>query len=400
MIDTTYGFNSHYTVNGVPFKNKTLAILEANRLQLDASSIHWNFHDQEFNSVDWTHEPLLSINQLYAMRAKQLREKYDYVIVMCSGGPDSNNVVYSFLENGIHIDEIIASAPLSGLRDWQDNSNNHNTENTISETRLAQIPFLQEVEQKYPQIKITLNDYFEDILEYDEDWLVRSTDYVHPTTIARYNIEKFKHLQQLAETDKRIGVVYGIDKPTLTLKDGKVYNTLIDYAVNVPIDFAKFKNFHIELFYYSHTLPELMIKQCHELARWIHLPEHQQELYLTSLNGKPAPNKFWNNGPYQRSIVPCIYPYIEKPIWQAGKPTWNIMSNMDDWFYKHHKSLSIHDMMTSTINSTLSKIHPQYFQYREYYDEQGKLKKFRSGLKGFFKQFYIGEINDFKKIIS
>jgi hypothetical protein len=395
MNNITYGHNSHYTVNGVKFNNKTLALMEANRLQLDVSQVQWNFHDQELNSVNWTHEPDLSMNQLYAMRARQIREKYDYVIVMCSGGADANNIIYSFLENGIHIDEIIASAPLSGLRDWQDNSNNESAENTISETRLAQIPFLNEVEQKYPRVKITLNDYFEDILKYqDTDWLIRSTDYVHPSAVARYDIEKFPHLRALAETEKRIAVVYGIDKPNINIKGNKVYNSITDWGVNVPGDFVYFKNFHVELFYYSHTLPEIMIKQSHELLRWLQLPENKHALDLAKLNNdKPAPYKFFNHGPYQRAIVPCIYPHIERPIWQAQKHSSNILANHDNWFYKHHSSLRAYDMITSNINDTLNKLHPQYFQYQQYY-ENGKLKKYRKGLKLFLKQFYIGELNE------
>lgn len=400
MNNITYGFDSHYIVNDVKFKNKTLALMEANRQKLDISQVRWQFHDKEFNSVNWTAEPILSVDQFYAIRARQIREKYDYVIVMCSGGTDSNNVAYSFLKNGIHIDEIIASAPLSGLRDWKDNVNDKSTENTISETKFAQIPFLQEIEKDYPQVKITLNDYFESILEYqDTEWLIRSTDYIHPTTVARYDIEKLPHLRSLAESGKRIGVIYGIDKPILSIKDNKVYNTIADYCVNTPIDFAVFENFHIELFYYSSELPELIVKQCHQLMRWLCLPENSQALYYTSIHGNPLPNKFWHNGHYQRAIVPCIYPMIKTEIWQAGKPYGNIMNNMDQWFYDKHKSQKVYDMMTSNINSTLNKLHPFYFQYKEYYD-QGVVKKFRSGLKGFFKSYYIGELNDFKKIIS
>lgn len=396
-----YGYKSYYTVKGQEFKNKTLALIEANSQRLDISNVQWHFHDLEFNSVDWTKEPALSINDLYALRAKQLREKYDYIIVMCSGGPDSNNVVYSFLKNNIHIDEIIASAPLSGLSNWQDNANDKTTENVISETRFAQMPFLDEISRQYPKVKITLNDYFEDILEYkDSDWLIRSTDYVHPTTVARYDIEKFKHLQQLAETDKKIAVIYGIDKPLLQIKDGKIFNTITDYAVNVPVDFSTFQNFHIELFYFSHELPELVVKQCHVLAKWLYLPANKKELDLTLLNGKPFPSKYWDNGHYQRAIVPCIYPYIEKTIWQAGKPKYNILADMDNWFYQEHKSLKVFDMMTSDINIILNRLHPFYFQYKEYYDESGYLKKYRQGLKLFAKTFYIGEINDFKKDFS
>lgn len=400
MNNISYGFDSYYSVDTQIFKNKTLALLHANEKRLDISAVKWHFHDAELDSANWTQEPALSLDQLYAMRAKQIREKYDYVIAMCSGGPDSTNVVYSFLKNGIHLDEIIASAPLSGLRDWKDNPNDKSTENTISETKFAQIPFLQEIEKDYPQVKITLNDYFESMLEYqDTDWLIRSTDYVHPTTVARYDIEKLPHLRSLAETGKRIGVVYGIDKPILSIKDNKVYNTIVDYCVNTPpIDFSMFENFHTELFYYSTEIPQLMVKQCHQLIKWLRLQENSQALYYTSIHGNPMPNKFWHNGHYQRSIVPCIYPMIKTEIWQAGKPYGNIMNNMDHWFYDKHKSEKIYDMMTSNINTTLNKLHPFYFQYKEYYD-QGLVKRFRSGLKGFFKTYYIGELNEIDKII-
>ena len=399
MKNITYGHHSFYTVEDKIFNNKTLALLYANERRLDISSVKWHFHDNQLNAINWTIEPTLSINDLYAERAKQLREKYDYVIVMCSGGPDSVNVVYSFLKNGIHLDEIIASAPLSGLRDWNNNPTDKSPENTITETKLAQIPFLQEIEKDYPQVKITLNDYFDSILNYeDTDWLIRSTDYVHPTTVARYDIEKLPHLQQLAETGKRIAVVYGIDKPILTIKDNKVYNTISDYCVNVPVDFAMFENFHTELFYYSVELPELMSKQCHLLIKWLRLKENSKALYYTSINGNVMPNKFWQQGLYQRSIVPCIYPMIKQEIWQAGKHYANIMACMDQWFYDKHKSEKVFDMMNSNINTTLGKLHPFYFQYKEYYD-QGKIKKFRSGLKGFFKIYYIGELNENQTII-
>jgi len=399
MFKLSSAYDSHYLVNGQKYQNKTLALFEANRLQLPISQIEWYFNDKEFSSLDWSIEPLQSLNDLYKLRARQIREKYDYVIVMCSGGADSTNVVYSFLENGFHIDEIIASAPLSGLRDWQDKSNDISPENTISETKLAQIPFLQEIEQKYPQVKITLNDYFEDILNYkDTDWLIRSTDFPHPTTVARYDIEKLPHLQKLAETDKKVGVVYGIDKPIINIKDGKIYNTIPDNAVNVPIEFAKFENYSIELFYYAYSLPELLIKQCHMLARWLYLPENKSAKDFAYYNGRPAPNRQWNNGYYQRAIVPCIYPNLKKKIWQAGKPQYNILANLDNWFYQHHGSLRVHDMMISNINNTLFKLHPFYFQYKEYYDERGNIKRYRHGLKGFFKTYYIGEINDFQKI--
>lgn len=385
-----YGYNSFYTVNNISFTNKTLALLYAN--DVSATDIAWNFHDDIFSKYNWRNEPHISINELYKHRAAMLREKYDYIVLMCSGGPDSNNVAYSFLKNGIHVDEIIASAPLSGLSNWIDDKNDKRTENVISETRLAQIPFIEEIRRDYPNVKITLNDYFEDILEYkDSDWLIKSTDYIHPTTVARYSLSKFSHLRKLAETDKHVGVIYGIDKPFLTIKNGKLYNTISDYAVNVPTE-TEFSNFHNELFYFSHEIPQLIAKQCHLLKKWLFLPENKMALQLTKLNTEVAPFYDFNSGIYQRAIVPCIYPMIENEIWQAGKPKYNILADMDSWFYNKHNALNVYDMMKSNVNSILNTLRSDLFQYKQYYNSNKQIITYKSGLKAFYKTFFIGDI--------
>ena len=157
---------SFYKVNNLVFANKTLALFHANDNGIPISNITWHFNDELLNSSDWSVEPQLSLNDYYTQRARELREKYDYIIVMCSGGADSINVVYSFLKNDIHIDEIFASAPLGGLNNWAYNNHDKSAENTISETKFAQLPFLAEIERDYPKVKITVNDYFENILNY------------------------------------------------------------------------------------------------------------------------------------------------------------------------------------------------------------------------------------------
>ena len=391
---------NYYKINGLIFTNKTLALIYANDNGIPSTNITWHFNDDLLNSSDWSVEPPLSLNDYYSQRARELREKYDYIIVMCSGGADSTNVVYSFLKNGLHIDEIFASAPLSGLSNWVDNINDKSVENTISETKFAQLPFLAEIVRDYPKVKITINDYFEDILNYkDTDWLIKSTDFVHPTTVARYNLETTKHLQKLAETNKNVGVIYGIDKPIIKIQpDGKIVNRIVDVAVNVPMPFDSFQNFSNELFYWG-AHPDLMIKECHILVRWLFLPENKKILDLTLLNGQNIIGANFDSGTWQRAIVPCIYPMIEKEIWQAGKPKFNIMSDMDNWFYKNHGELKIISMMKGNISDILAKLEPQYFNYQNYY-HGGKYIKYMSGLKSYFKTFYIGEANEFKKIIN
>ena len=42
---------------------------------------HWDFNEAVFSCYDWTKEPLLSLQELYKIRALQLRKDYDYIIL-------------------------------------------------------------------------------------------------------------------------------------------------------------------------------------------------------------------------------------------------------------------------------------------------------------------------------
>ena len=62
-----------------------------------------------FSKCDWTTEPEpgVPLSEYYRRRAQQIRDKYDYVVLLYSGGPDSNNILHAFVHNGIKIDEIV-----------------------------------------------------------------------------------------------------------------------------------------------------------------------------------------------------------------------------------------------------------------------------------------------------
>lgn len=64
------------------------------------------FNEEVFDKIDWTIEPSFSLKELYTQRAQQLRDDYDYLILSYSGGSDSHEILGTFLENNIFIDEI------------------------------------------------------------------------------------------------------------------------------------------------------------------------------------------------------------------------------------------------------------------------------------------------------
>jgi hypothetical protein len=366
----------HYKVNDKIFLSKIEAILEAQKTSADVS---WYFYNHVFDSVDWTKEPDLSLDAFYKIRAQQIRDQFDYVIVLASGGADSTNALWSFLKNNIHVDEIIAGAPMSGLKNYTMNNSDRSVNNTISETEYALWPLLDEVKQNYPNVKITINDYFEDILNYKTDeWLYRAGEWISPVT-TKGNLDKFSRLVDMAENGKKIGVVWGIDKPNIRyLKDGSVCLNILDRAVNIARpSFAKsYPNVETVLFYYTAQLPELMIKQAHTVAKYINLPENRwiSSLVLdlsrstsleTSLEyddlGLPGAVTTNLKGDYQRSIVPCIYPtHYSQDIFQCAKSNGTFMGLQNSWFYSLHKDTRAYQLIKSDFSMFYKNLKSKY----------------------------------------
>lgn len=67
----------------------------------------WFMIDHPWKKISWNVEPKESIEELCKRRAEQLRDKYDYIVLYYSGGPDSSTVLNTFRDNNIPLDEIV-----------------------------------------------------------------------------------------------------------------------------------------------------------------------------------------------------------------------------------------------------------------------------------------------------
>jgi len=376
----------YYTVGNKIFYDKLTAILDASKQQ---EEVNWHFNEETYNSYDWTVEPELSLDEYYKLRAQQIREEYDYVIILCSGGGDSTNVVWSFLNNRIHVDEVVASAPLKGLSNWKVNDVDTRAGNTMSETVLAQLPLMKDIHTKHPEVRITINDYFETLLSYETDeWIFRCGEWIHPSSGARYDLDKQTHIKQLAEQGKKIAIVYGIDKPHLFYgKDDSVNIMISDLTVNVqrPPFKDKYPNVQNVLFYFAPGIAHMQIKQAHVLAKWIHMPEnklvaekildYRKPIY--SLEQSRIRHSF-----YERAIIPCIYPSTNRKVFQGHKPTRMFLGEHDDWFYSLHNSTRSYELIVSDFRNFIKEINPIY------------LNGPRTGFKVYRHTFKIGNISD------
>lgn len=384
----------YYKVGNEKFYNKILAMFRAQQLKV---GMEWVFNDDVFAATNWQVEPDTDIDEYYRIRAKQIREKYDYIVIFCSGGADSTNVFYSFVKNGFHVDEVVGSAPMSGLRDWHSpNPTDTSPENTIDETFLTQIPFLKKIEKEYPQTKVTLHDYFDDMLAYKaDDWLLKCNDWLHPTMAGRYNLDRLTHLKRIAESGKKIAVVQGIDKPYIVRGRNNFYLVFRDSIYNNKYNSVNHPNTDQVFFYHTPELPQMMVKSAHLTAKFLMRPENQAIYDAMVLNDKRItgtdnmPNMInWNVGTYERGIIPAIYPAIKKYAFQAGKPDRMFLGKHDHWFYKHHGQTAVWDMMVSDLNNLVNSLDKDFL---EYHPLKGLL-----GFKTYKKYYLLGHVSHFE----
>jgi hypothetical protein len=388
----------YYKVGTEKFYDKIPAIFRAQQLK---TNVEWIFNDEVFSAIDWTAEPSTDIDEFYKIRAKQIREQYDYVLLFCSGGADSTNMFYAFAHNGLHVDEVVGSAPLSGLRDWHTpDPTDTSPENTIDETFLTQIPWLKKIENDYPKTKVTLHDYFEDMLLYKtDDWLLKGNDWMHPTMAGRYNLDRYPHLKRIAESGKKIAVVQGIDKPGVIRARDNFYLVFKDSIYNNTYNSINHPNTDQVFFYHTPDLPLMIVKSAHLTARFLMRPENKSVYDAMALNdnrlkGSDAiPNPLTVNwGTYERGIVPAIYPSIKKYSFQAGKPDKMFLGKHDTWFYKHHSGLKVWDMMVSDLENLIKSVDPQFLDYSPL---KGLL-----GFKTWKKYYLLGHVSQFETKLS
>lgn len=378
-----------YQVDGKTFDDKIQAILEANKTK---SNISWEFHRDLFESLDWTVEPELSLSDCYALRAQQIRDSFDYVVVMCSGGADSTNVVDSFLNNDIFIDEAIASAPLSGLSSWEFNDTDIDGSNFASEVKFAQLPFMEKIRARSSKTKLTLNDYFPLLIGAKPDtWVYKVTDALHPTAIGHYNLELLTDLKKLAETGKTIAIVFGYEKPYLMKKDGALHYVLFDVSLNLmQYPFANFyENVHVVPFYIPSNFPQFIIKQSHELAKWICKKENKH-IYSFMYDFERDKNlsvsqRRKKHSAYDRGIRSGLYPNSFDPsVFQTNKLNRVFYADMDYWFYSLHQNTYTHQAMLAEFHTFTRGIDRKYFNND------------RTGFVTFSNSYLIGKENSFK----
>lgn len=248
----------------------------------EKTGIHpeWHFHDEIFSCYNWRQEPTESLTELYRRRAEQLREKYDYIVLFFSGGADSTTVLDSFINNNIHLDEIVSFHHYLG--------NQNRFTHTDAEVTNVAIPRAQRALERSPNTKFSLIDLSTYIYDFYKS--NRNIDYYlqnmitingRPDTVKYKAYELEPTFLDLIHSGRRVCFLTGQDKPRIHKIGDKWTFKFIDVltvcngGANTPVEY----------FYWSADLPELIIKQAHTVKRYLELADASTPFVTTKPKG-------------------------------------------------------------------------------------------------------------------
>lgn len=341
-----FGF---YTVGAF----KTYSKLEALELADKTNSVPtWHFNTAVFDRVEWTKEPAESISELYRRRAQQIRDTYDYVVLWYSGGADSHNILHSFIENDIKLDECVS------LIDYQGTKNK--TSHFSGEIFYTAIPSVAQAKLKQTDLKHRIVDMTEYMIQHfyeiDLDWIYGHNGLYTPWYQTKATLKyKIKDWQDLFSQGKKVGFVSGVEKPlVLIYPDGRYYFSFNDFMIdnsvtpkmqmtNEPWDFN-------ELFYWSPDCPELLVKQHHIIKNFLKTYQPSISDIITTDYNNPALKSIMSSRPdgsmavlvrpqcknfylNTQGITSSIYPNWRSMPYQ-NKANSTIIFDKDLWFIK------------------------------------------------------------------
>ena len=321
----------YYMVGWKKFYNKTLALLENYKTNYE---LEWVFNDNVYGSIDWTIPIETPILDLYKQRALQLRERYDYLVLYFSGGADSTNILRSFIDNDIFLDEIVMQFPEPVVSQF--NEEDKSNKNIYSEIKYQAIPTLNGLKLN-PDTKVRYQDIAKPLIELlkHDNWfdMVPLGTNISPAGIGRQVAQlKEKHILELCNTGKRTAQILGVDKP-LVYSDGTDYYAYfsdVSAMHSPPVDFSQGEIFHklycTEFFYWTPDMPEIVVKQAQLIKNFCIANPSAKDLIMKSMQ------KHIQN--YRGILHSIIYPRDMVIAWDPEKPTSEVVRPMDEWFWK------------------------------------------------------------------
>jgi hypothetical protein len=375
----------YYVCNNEYFSSKIKACIYATQHKKD---LEWRFNNEVFDSFPWHIEPTETLDELYDKRARELREKYDYILLAFSGGGDSNNVLESFLRQNLFIDEIVVNVMDDRNKLTVIDRSVMNNWNESAEFKLQTIPRLNEVKKLSPNTKISIVDLSNYIFEFftsfnDAGWLDYTRERLNVSGLMRHNFLHFKEIRKRFDKDKKIAMILGIEKPRTFIKDGKFGLYFSDKAVNIATveEFVDdYSNTSIEYFYWHPDCAKMIAKQAHVIKRFLEMfPQQKKNWTPNNIQDMFAKHRTV----HERVLRPLLYSNWKESYWQSEKSTLDWYSEIDNWFLRDYKDTKEFRIWKAGLDHVA-----------KYASDWMLTDPANPGLRGFTKHYWVGYMSD------
>lgn len=353
----------HWEVADQKFINKYQALLYATKTN---NSVQFRFFDDVWQNFDRSLIGKFSLDQLYKERAQQLRDSYDYLILYFSGGADSYNVLRSFLDNGIHLDEICVkwASDVIDRGIYVPNTEEKTAVNYLSEWDYAIKPVLEEVAQKHPNIKIEIVDWFKDrksIGTEDTFGLVNHWHDVEVTSLAVWSPNEVK----LTEQGKKVASIYGVDKPKTYFEDNKNYMWFCDSATTMGTPYPG-NIYGTEYFYWTPKFPILAFEMASAAIKVFKREKELSELAFTK-DVKNSLEMFYFKQKEQQKFLRHVLYTNWTDRFQAEKPLRLNRSDKHFWLWQYPELKEFKDRYEYMAAEHLSQLRPNLMWWNKGY---------------------------------
>lgn len=325
-MNTSDYVNGYYLVDNQIIKNKLVALVEATKRN---TNVIWYYYDQIYiDAVNTFIDNGLLLEEWYKLRALQLREKYDYLILNYSGGSDSHNILMTFLRNNIKLDHLYVQWPMNlvdkGI--YQPNNIDKTNANFHSEWDLVLKKDLEYIASKYPNIVIEIDDWTNTLTEdfYRDD--IFAKDVSNLPSIARSQKQNtFSKVEsKLSNQGKRVASIYGVDKPEIVKKNNDWFFYFNDTACMAQPNIEN--PYGLEYFYWAPDFPNIVIAQANKLKEYYEINKNLQYLIQAPSERRIEIKNFTYDDYYREFTIRAeisklvCYPYWDFSRFQADKP--------------------------------------------------------------------------------
>lgn len=315
---------------------RTYSKLEA--IELHEKTGHhpeWCFNEAVFDSYDWRIEPGTSLQEFYRRRAQHIRDQYDYLVLFFSGGSDSTNILDTFVNNDIKLDECASFWAQGADRDL---SSHFSTEvASVAIPRMQALPFIKH--RLLDLSEITNQVMSDPNVKYD--WIYFMNTYFSPNNYVRSHLRRLiPAYRELIDSGKTVCFIWGAEKPRVHRIDGRYcvrFQDLVDNTVTPWQQQNPQAGEFDELFYWSPDFVPGLIKQAHTIMRYLkNAPINSVD--FSSLNQKYHYGSTVRDGQTYwltaNGINQLLYSNWDINTISVGKPRSPVWSNRDDWFFK------------------------------------------------------------------